>query len=383
MPADLRRVRDELPALSREVYLNTGGAGPLPLCAAEAAGRGLRRGLTRGRLSLAAWEEATAEAEDLRAAAGRVVGAPAAEIALTANTTTGLDTVIWGMQWRQGDEVVTTALEHPGLTVPLRTLARRAGVRVRIVPPEEAHGDLEEAVGRRAGPRTRLVALSHVAWGTGARLDLAGAARAARAAGALTLVDGAQSAGAIPTDAERLGVDAYAFPAQKWLLGPEGLGALWVRPEAMARIDLSFAGYESGTGHLPDGSVTPHDGARRYETSTLPAPLVPGWRAALDWIDGLGSAWVQERVAAAQQGAAERLSAIPGVTVLTPPGAQAGLLTFTVAGTEPAAAAAALADAGVIVRWLVEPAALRASLGFFTDDGDLDRLAEQVEALAA
>ena len=81
-----------------------------------------------------------------------------------------------------------------------------------------------------SGPRTRLVALSHVSWATGAVLDVAGAARAARAVGALVLVDGAQSVGAIPVDVGALDVDAYAFPAHKWLLGPDGLGALWIAP---------------------------------------------------------------------------------------------------------------------------------------------------------
>lgn len=383
MPPDLQNVRDELPCLAREVYLNAGAAGPMPVCVAEAAGGGLRRALARGRMSLAAYRETMAEAEALRAAAGRVVGAPADEIALTGNTTAGLDTVIWGMEWRAGDEVVTTGLEHPGLSVPLRTLARRAGVRLRAIPAEEAHGDLEAAVARRAGSRTRLVALSHVAWTTGARLDVAGAGRAARAAGALTLVDGAQSAGAIPVDVAALGVDAYAFPAQKWLLGPDGLGALWVRRGAMERIDLSFAGYESGTGHGADGRLTPHAGARRYETSTAPAALVPGWRAGLDWLERLGWDWVHGRVAEAQAGARARLEAIDGVEVTTPAGAQAGLLSFTVRGRDAVAASDALAADGVIVRWLGDPPVLRASLGFYTDDADLDRLAGAVREVAA
>ena len=85
----------------------------------------------------------------------------------------------------------------------------------------------------QTGPRTRLVALSHVAWTTGAQMDVAGAARAARQVGAFVLVDGAQAIGAIPADPHLLGADAYAFPAQKWLLEPEGLGGLWVAQEAL------------------------------------------------------------------------------------------------------------------------------------------------------
>ena len=211
--------------------------------------------------------------------------------------------------------------------------------------------------------------LSHVSWATGALLDVAGAVRAARRAGAAVVVDGAQSVGAIPVDVAALGVDAYAFPAHKWLLGPEGLGALWVAPGAMGTIDLTRSGLESGRDHTPEGGVTLHPGARRHEASTPPAALLPAWRASLAWLDGLGWDWIHARVAEAQAAARAALAGISGVRVLTPPGPQAGLVTFTVAGWEPEAAAARMLEQGVVVRWLRRPSALRASLGLLHDPG--------------
>ncbi len=353
VPPDLSSVRAELPCLADEVYLNTGGAGPLPAAVAAAMGGAIAGNLARGRLGIATALEADERQIRLRAELGALLGAGPEDVALTGNTTVGLGVVIWGIDWRPGDEMITTALEHPGLSVPLRIAARRAGATLHLIPAEEAHGDLEAAVARRAGPRTRLVALSHVAWGTGARLDVAGAARAARAAGALTAVDGAQSVGAIPVDPAALGVDAYAFPAHKWLLGPEGLGGLWVAPEARERIDLSFAGYDSGSDHRPDGALTLHAGARRYETSTPPAPLLPGWSAALRWLGELGWDWIFARVRAGQAAAPGRCwRRCPGVRVLTPPGEQAGLVAFTLEGVDPEAACRTLYERGVTVRWL-------------------------------
>ena len=255
-----------------------------------------------------------------------------------------------------------------------------------MIDAERSAGDLEEAVGDLAGPRARLVALSHVSWATGAVLDVPGAVRAARAAGALVAGDGAQSVGAIPVDAAALGVDAYAFPAHKWLLGPEGLGALWVRPGAMDRIDVTVAGLESAAGgaaHGEDGAMEPHPSARRYEAYTPPAALLAAWEAGLSWLEGLGWPWIHGRVREAQARAREALAGLAGVEVLTPPGSQAGLVTFTVAGRAPAEAAAELAARGVVVRSLPRPEALRASVGFFTDDADVARLAAAVAGLSS
>jgi L-cysteine/cystine lyase len=332
-------------------------------------------------MSLAAALAADARRGELRAAVGRVLGAPADEIALAESSTAAMNMVVWGIDWRPGDELVTTNLEHPGLAVPLAVAARRRGLRLRVLDLVDGDEDLQAAVSRVAGPRTRLVAVSHVAWSTGARVDVEGAALAAHEAGALVLVDGAQGAGAVPTDPRALGADAYAVASQKWLLGPEGLGALWVAPEAMERIDLTASGYESGTGHTRLGGVALHAGARRYEVSTKPDLLVPGWLASLAWLEGLGWDWVHERTRAAAATARERLAALPGVRVLTPPGESGGLVTFTVDGVDPEAAYAPLADDGVILRWVPNPRALRASAGFFTDEGDLDRLVAAVRAL--
>lgn len=373
----MRDVRAQLPSLATAAYLNTGGCGPLPRAAAAALVAWAESALTTVRGSLAAFEAMEADAEALREAAGRVVGAPGERMALTANTTSGLNVALWGIDWRPGDEIVATALEHPGLTVPLDLIARRHGVTVRWVDPGEG---LAEAVERACGPRTRAVALSHVSWSTGAVLDVAGVARAARAAGALTLVDGAQSAGAIPVDAAALGVDAYAFPAHKWLLGPEGMGALWLSEGATGRIERTVSGFEAGRGHGPEGQVDPWPGARRHEVSTWPAALLRAWRASLDWLEGLGWEWIHARTQEERAAGRAALACVPGVRVLTPAGPAAGLVTFVSEGRPAAAACAAIAEAGVVIRWLERPAALRASFGFFSDADDRAALVRAVSA---
>jgi L-cysteine/cystine lyase len=379
---DLDAVRAQLPSLAGRAYLNSGGCGPLPLAAAEAIAAWAGEAARRPRGSAEGFAAVEEEAARLRAAAGRVVGATPERIALTGNTTDGLNVVAWGIDWRAGDEIVMPAMEHPGMAVPLAALARRAGLTLRLVDPEGTGEGLADAVAAVVGPRTRLVALSHVAWTTGAVLDVAGVARHAHDAGALVLVDGAQSAGAIPVDPAALGADAYALPAHKWLLGPEGLGALWIAEDAMERIDITASGFESGTDHRPGGGLTLHPGARRHEVSTLPAGLLAGWRAALEWLEGLGWEWIHRRVREVHGQARAALERIRGVRVVTPAGPQAGLLSFRVSGRDPVLGCARMAAEDVIVRWLPHTPLVRASLGFFTDASDVARLAAAARAVA-
>ncbi len=212
-------------------------------------------------------------------------------------------------------------------------------------------------------------------------LDIAGAGRAGHAANALVVVDGAQSVGAIPVDAAVLGVDAYAFPAQKWLLGPEGLGALWIPAATRERVDLTFCAYEAGIDHQPDGRLTLYPQARRYEISTAPLLLAHGWLAGLTWLERLGWAEIYARVQRNQLAARAALADVDGVGILTPPGPQAGLVVFVPGGRDPEAAFWGVMRAGVCLRWLVAPPALRASLGFFTSESDLESLAAGVRGL--
>ena len=226
----LASARAALPSLSTEAYLNTGGAGPLPTPAVEAMRQMITLQAGRGRMSSVAVDAGRQRQAAVRSAVGRVLGRPAGEIAIAQSSTHAMNAVIWGLDLAPGDELVTTGMEHPGLVVPLAAAARRSGAVLRVVDVGDGSGDLEEAMRSVCSPRTRLVALSHVSWLTGAVLDIRGAATAAHEVGAVVLVDGAQAAGAIAVDPVALGVDAYALPAQKWLMGGTGRGRCMPMP---------------------------------------------------------------------------------------------------------------------------------------------------------
>ena len=362
----------------------------MPRVVTEAIQAQAERWLHIGRMSLTEYHVMVAARDALRQRLARLIGGRPGEIAITTGVTIGINHVIWGLEWAPGDEVVTTNLEHPGLVGPLAVLARRRGVVVRFVDLETGAEELEDRVRACCGPRTRLVALSHVAWTTGSVMDVAGAARAAHEVGALVLVDGAQAVGALPVDVRALGVDAYSLPAQKWLLGPEGLAALWIADEALDRVDVTFAGIGSGSGHQTDGAMSAHHEARKLEAGMFAEILVPGWSAALDWIEGLRdpddaegrSGWelTAHHTRRAVTNTRAALSEV-GATIVTPRGHEAGLLSFTLPGIDPEVAAARLEAQDIILRWVPHPRLLRTSTGFFTNDEDIRRLASAVDGL--
>ena len=220
---------------------------------------------------------------------------------------------------------MTTTEEHPGLQGPLDELAHRYGVVVRAVPAADVMAGI--------GPATRMVAVSHVLWTTGLILPMAEISAAARAVGATLLVDGAQSGGAIPLDMAATGADFYAVSGQKWLLGPQGTGALWVHPRQHERLRPATPSYFT----YADGHVGPlRAGARGSTRAASTRPCWPGSRPRMEWVEGLPggrAAWFElaaERAAAARR----RLAGVPGVEVHDPGGPCSGLIALRLQGHE-------------------------------------------------
>ena len=230
------------------------------------------------------------------------------------------------------------------------------------------------------------MSLSHVSHATGAVLPIAEIAELAHARGALLAVDGAQAAGAIPVDVVALGADLYAIAGQKWLLGPEGTGALYVAPAAIERIRMTYASFWSFEQQDLAGSARPWPTARRFEgTSGINHSLVVGLARSCGWLSMfVGIDWALERGAALARLTAERLASMPGVTLITPLEAMAGLVTFRVAGWSAQAILDELsARAFVIARVIEDLDAVRFSVGWFNTQEELERALRLVAELAS
>jgi L-cysteine/cystine lyase len=347
--------RAQFPVLDRFAYLNAGSAGPLPKVAVDAARARLERDLTEGRSGSEYIEELGKQRERIRAGIAAVLGTTAENVALTDSTTRASQVVVAGLGLEAKDEIVTSADEHFGLLGQLHA----SGARVVVADADE------EALLAAVTPRTRLIAVSHVLWTTGRRLDLV---RLARAGGPPVLVDGAQSAGAIPVDLA--GADFYTVSAQKWLCGPDPSGALFVRdPE---RLRVTQPSIFAQQGYEPDGAFVPRDGARRFDSGWIGAPALAGLEAAL----GVHPEWRYEAAAAAAARCRDLLG--PLAEVVTPAG-HSTLVSFH-PPADPAGLVATLAEQAVVVRELPGRGLVRASCGWWTSEDDLRRLADGVVA---
>jgi len=266
-------------------------------------------------------------------------------------------------------------------------LARARGVDVTYVDLGDGGDDARTLAAIEAAmtDRTRLVVASHVLWTTGAVLPIAEIAEIARHREALSLVDGAQSAGAVPVPFDGCGADAYAIAGQKWLLGPEGTGALAVRPEVTARLTPALGGWFNFERIDGAGTAELWPDARRFEFAFIHRSSVIGMARSIAWLQMfVGLDWVHRRGMASARATAERLAAIPGVQVLTPIHQMATLVTFRIDGWPPAEALAELgARVFAIARTIDGLGALRISVGFFTSDDELDRFVEAVTLLAS
>jgi L-cysteine/cystine lyase len=379
-------IRAELPAVQRYTYLNAGTNGPLPRRSVALLTQQAERELEEGRINPVTWEHIMASLNDTRAAVASLLGCAPEEVALTHSTTEGMNIALMGIDWQPGDELITASSEHEGGLNPVALIKQRYGVTVHLTEIGLRDCDPLQTLAKLIGPRTRAIALSHVSWSSGAVLPMKEISALAHNVGALLICDAAQSCGMVPSKVYDLGVDAYACSGQKWLLGPDGTGALFVRKDQIDQIKQTYIGYSGLVGRMihDDAVFTPSEGARRYEAISFYHPSLKAFHAGLTWIaDEIGWDWVYRRIHELGQYCYDALARIDGVRMYMPKHAIAGLVHFTAEGLAPADLTAKLAADGVLIRHTPEPQLNRVATGFYNNEADIDRLATNVARIRA
>jgi L-cysteine/cystine lyase len=365
-----------MPAATSHIYLNTGTFGPLPNCVVQAMQERIQDEWQNGRFGAAAFEAMTTIYSNARSSVARLLNADVEEIALTDSTGDGLNVISYGLKWHEGDEVITTNHEHISLLAPLYQLRDRFGIVIRFADIGlVAERPALKAIADLMTPRTRLISISHVTWTTGAVLNISEVAYMGREWGIPVLIDGAQSAGAIPVDVKALGVDFYAIPMQKWLCGPDGTGALYVRKNMLSLVSPTYVGYWS-TKHEEGLEWELLESAQRFEVGGRQTAAIAGQAAVLKWLEEtVGHRWLFEHIVSLSTYAYKALSEVPGLTILTPRQGESGLVSFKLDRRDDAEVVTYLRDKhNMYIRNIPSTKSLRISTGFYNTEEEIDKL---------
>ncbi|MEM9757465.1 MAG: cysteine desulfurase [Pseudomonadota bacterium] len=397
---DIDRIRADFPILSREVngkplvYLDNGASAQKPQAVIDAVTHAYSHeysNVHRGLHYLST--VATENYEAVRGKIARFLGAAnEREIVFTTGTTEGINLVAyaWAMpRFERGDEIVLSVAEHHANIVPWHLMRERQGVVLKWVDVD-ARGEIDpQAVIDAIGPRTKLVAITHMSNVLGTVVDVAAIARAARAQGVATLVDGSQAAVHMPVDVDAIGADFYAITGHK-LYGPSGSGAIHIRSERLAEM-RPFLGGGDMIREVHRDHVTFADPPMKFEAGTPGIVQQIGLGAALDYITGVGMQAIAAHERDLRDYARDRLSGLNWLSLQGTSETKGAIFSFTMNGAAHAHDLSTILDKkGVAVRaghhcaqplmeHLGVPATARASFGMYNTKGEVDALVEALE----
>ena len=385
---DVAHLRDQIPVCQRLTYVNTGWSGPSPVSVTQAIKDRLDYEMEEGPTTPGVYESGRDIQARAREGVARLLNASPEEILLTENTTQGLNIVINGLPWRAGDEIITCNLEHSSVLIPSYYQQRRHGAVVKVLDldTDEPADSILAKVESALSERTRLVFFSHIQYSCSLRMPVKEIGRLARDRGALMLLDGAQTAGHISLDMADIGCDFYSVPGQKWLLGSEGAGALYMRRDLISDVEpVHVAGRAAVPGHGPHRFEASTDSIEKFSLSSSSAALRAGMVESLRFIQDIGVEEIEGRNLGLAAALKDALREMPGVKVLSPVdgASSSGLVSFVVDGVEPKAAVTRMWERHRIVARSVDyPSGIRVSLHFFNTEEEVGRVVEAVSELS-
>jgi cysteine desulfurase/selenocysteine lyase len=397
---DIDAIRADFPILAREVngkplvYLDNGASAQKPQVVIDAVTQAYSMeyaNVHRGLHYLS--NLATEKYEAVRGKIARFLGVgDEAEIVFTSGTTEGINLVAYGWampRMEAGDEIVLTIAEHHANIVPWHLMRERQGVVLKWVDVD-ANGDLDpQAVIDAIGPRTKLVAMSHMSNVLGTVFDVKTVVDAAHARGVPVLVDGSQAAVHLPLDLDALGADFYAITGHK-LYGPSGSGAMHIRSERMAEM-RPFMGGGDMIREVHRDHVTYNDPPMKFEAGTPGIVQQIGLGAALDYMSEVGMAKIAAHEARLTDYARTRLDGLNWLSVQGKSASKGAIFSFTMSGSaHPHDLSTVLDKKGVAVRAgqhccgpLMEhmgtAATCRASFGMYNTRAEVDALIDALD----
>ena len=315
---DVDAIRQQIPVCQKLTYVNTGWSGPSPRSVVDAIKERLDWEMEEGPTTPQVQQRGRKVQQEAREAVAGLLNADPKGICLTKNTTEGLNHVMNGLTWSDGDEIVTCSLEHGSVLIPSHFQGLRHGVNVKVLTfsSDEPRDSILEKIEDSLTPRTRLVFLSHIEYSSGLRMPAKEIRRITRDRGVMLLWDGAQTAGHIALDMRDLDCDFYSIPGQKWLLGPEGVGALYVREDRIAQLKPTHvSGRAAVSDHNPYAIEAVTDSMDKFLLSSTSVAIQTGMLEAIKFVQGVGVEEIEARDVELATNFKVALQEVQGVTV--------------------------------------------------------------------
>jgi cysteine desulfurase/selenocysteine lyase len=363
----------EFPVRRHLVYFNHAAVAPLPRRVAEAISAHTENVRDRG---AADWRKWYAAIDATREKAAKFLGARRTEIAFLPSTSWGLNLVAQALDWKSGDNIVGDDMEFPANVYPWKFLERR-GVHYRAAKNREGRIALED-IAAKIDARTRLVAVSWVAFHNGWVYPIEEIGRFCRERGILFAVDAIQGLGALPLDVSKIPVDVLVADSHKWLLGAEACAIFYVAENAREKLPPPFGGWwnvKAEEGYL-DSRGEVYSGGRGYEPGSLPTAQIAGLAAALGLLEEFGPESVRERILAVCE-ALKRGLLQRGWRIVTPEPLASGILAAVPPNADARAMAKQLEQRGIIAA--PREGAVRFSPHFYNDEAEVERILQAID----
>lgn len=387
---DIETVRSDTPACNDILHFDNAGASLMP----EPVYQAVQKVLLDER-NFGGYEAERRATDDIKAFYGEfatLLNALPDEIAYVENATRAWDMAFYGLDLKPGDRVITHGSEYASNYLGLLQQARRQGFHIDVVP-SDIHGQVDvAALETMIGPRTKLIAITHVPTQGGLVNPAAEIGKVAQRHGVLFMLDACQSVGQIDVDVDAIGCDILSGTGRKYLRGPRGTGFLYVRKSALEQIDPPFIDLHSATWTTPERYELA-EGSKRFETWESNVAGRVGLMAAVRYARGIGMKQIEARVSRLAATLREKLMDVSGVSIHDRGEIRCGIVTFCKAGLDPHEMASRMRAEGINVSVSTLPYArldlgargleslTRASVHYYNTDEEVDRFVRAVRQL--